>query len=138
MTENPKNHEHWNGPKNRCIRYWFYLCKGNEIVNQFHSLIISLLGIFFVFKLSSPWLFALMLIVIIPLLIISGWFSVHHLSTVIDWLGIKFGTYGSNRNLELLEDISKTLKEKSDTNIPKISNQDPCSLYGMSCNHKLM
>lgn len=113
MKELTEEHDknYWQGNKNKVIRLFFYSQKGLSLVNEFKYLVFGILGVYYTLKLSNPIWLIIMLVVCIPLLIILGWMSVHHVSKVVDFLSIRFGTHWSKYNYELLENQLKELKE---------------------------
>lgn len=103
---------YWDGTLNKVLRFWFYLTKGIDIFNQFRYLFALFLGIYFTLKLTNGlWLVA-MILVSLPLLILIGYFSVHHVGKVLDWLNVKFSTHYSLHQITLLEEIRDSLKDK--------------------------
>lgn len=104
------------GKANFGIRMYFYLNSGVSIVNDFRNLFLGIFALYFTLKLDNPlWIIAF-LVVSVPILIIAGWYNVHKISKVREWLNIKFGTHYtikqfdlSKRQVQLLEKILKKL-----------------------------
>lgn len=108
--EDPKSHEHWQGTKNKAIRYYFYMSKGLDLFNNFRYVFMAIFGLYFTMHLHAPiWLF-LMLIISVPFLMIVGYFSIHHMGRVMDWLNVRFGTHYSLLQITLLEQIRDEIK----------------------------
>lgn len=99
------------GLENRAIRYYFYLQAGLNIVNNFRNLILALLGFYYVLKLDMPWLLPVMFIVSTLLLTVIGYFVVHRVNRVQEWLGMRFSTHYAIKQYSLQEGIYNTLQE---------------------------
>lgn len=109
--DDPKNHEYWNGNKNKAIRYYFYMSRGLDLFNNFRYVFLTIFGIYFTLKLKNAmWLLA-MFGFSIPLLMVIGYYSVHHVGKVIDWLNVKFSTHFGMLQITLLEEIRDELKK---------------------------
>lgn len=52
----------------------------------------------------------------VPVLAVIGYYSVHHVNKVMDWLGIRFGSYYSIYGFKLLEEIRDLLRIKNEKN----------------------
>lgn len=107
------------GTQNTLIRWYRYCSGGINLANEFKSLVIMLLGIYYVFKLSDPWLFIGAFVFSVIIFTIVGWYRVHKMDKVIEWLNIKFTTYYGldtyniqKDSREILESILKELKKK--------------------------
>lgn len=104
-SDNPRDHEHWRGWKNKAIRYYFYMSKGLDLFNNFRYVFMAIAGLYIALKLKNAlWLLA-MFGISIPILMVAGYVSIHHIGKVVDWLGVRFGTHYSLYNFKLLEDI---------------------------------
>lgn len=107
------------GTKNRMIRYYFYLSNGLNILNEFRNLFLGIVAIYITLKLTNPlWMVAMTIPSLIVLTLI-GYFTIHHIAKVKDWLGVKFGShYGiksfnyNKGTYELLEEIRDLLLEQ--------------------------
>jgi len=99
------------GKKNGLIRQYFYLKKGLDLVNDLKYVGAGIFALYFTLQLSNPlWLIG-MFVISIPILIILGWIFIHHMSKVLDWLGIEFATYWSRYSFTLQESILEQLKK---------------------------
>lgn len=107
--EHRKNY--WDGHRNKLIRYYFYIQKGLALLNEFRYLIMAVMATYALLKLDNPWMMPLMFAGSIPILLILGYISVHYMSTVMDFLGIQFGTHFGRRSVELQEETLAVLKE---------------------------
>jgi hypothetical protein len=109
--DNPKDHEYWNGTKNKLIRYYFYCQRGLDLFNNFKYVIMAIFGIYYTLKLKNPDLLLGMFLFSIPLLMFIGYWSVHHIGKVTDWLNIKFSTHYSLYSIKLQEEIKNAVQE---------------------------
>jgi membrane protein implicated in regulation of membrane protease activity len=78
---------------------------------------LGIIALYVALHFANVWIAVLMFIICIPILIVMGYYNVHHISKVRDRLNVKFGThYGiqqfdyTKRTAELLEEINKKLK----------------------------
>lgn len=111
MIENPKDHENWNGTKNRLIRYYFYCNKGLDTFNNFRYVFMAIAGLYFALHLHQPLWLLVMFIVAIPLLTLIGYYSIHHINKVQDWLNIRFGTHYGLYGYKLQEEIRDGIQQ---------------------------
>ena len=111
MTEQDQSHEHWQGTKNKLIRYFFYCNRGLDTFNSFRYVLMAIFGIYYTLHLHQPVWLILMFVISIPILIITGYYSVHHVGKVIDWLNVKFSTHYGKYSIELQESVVSTLKD---------------------------
>jgi len=109
MMEDPKAHEYWNGPKNKLIRYYFYINTGLNVFNNFKYLVGAILAVYWMLHLKNPITLLIMFGVSIPMLGVIGYYSIHHINKVMDWLNVRFGTHYSLLNITLLQDIRKAV-----------------------------
>lgn len=108
------------GLHNRGIRYYFYLNKGLDVLNQFRNLFLGILGLYIALHLDSWWLLIAMFVPSMVILVVVGYYSTHHLSKVMEWLNLRFSThYGIKQfnytqgQYERLEEIRDLLKDKN-------------------------
>lgn len=106
--------------KNNLIRIYFYLNNGVSILNNFRNLFLGIFALYFALKLTSPILLVIMFIVAVPILVICGYYNVHHISKLSEQLSVRFGTHYGIKQFELVEEqtkllrkIEKLLKEKN-------------------------
>lgn len=117
ITENDKLY--LKGSQNRLIRYYFYVTKGLDILNLFRNLFLAIFAVYFALKLTNVmWLIAIFIPSIVGLAI-AGYYSVHRMSTVMEWLGIRFGTHYATKNFDY---VRKTYEEVE--NIRKILDKN--------------
>lgn len=110
-----KHKRFWDGNKNKAIRYYFYVNKGLNLLNEARYLIMAILAIYTILKIKNPLFMPLMFFGSLPVLCISGYISVHHMSKVMDFLNVHFGTHFSRYSVELQErtlDVLIRLEEK--------------------------
>lgn len=91
------------GAKNKAVRWYWYAQKGLAIINELRYLAMGIFGIYYLTKMSNPLLLILMFGVSVPILIVIGWVSVHHMSVVLDFLGVRYTTAFGRYGYELQE-----------------------------------
>ena len=99
------------GKKNKAIRYYFYIQQGLVLFNEFRFLIMAIFAIYYTLKLESPLLLLVMFVVSVPILGALGYFQLHHMAKVIEYLKINFATHWNKRNFELNEERNEILKD---------------------------
>lgn len=110
---NPQQYdgEYMPGLENRAIRYYFYLNAGLNIVNNFRNLILAILGIYIALHLDAWWLLIAMFIPSVIILTIIGYYVVHRINKIQEWLGMRFSTHYAIKQFNFQEGIYKTLQE---------------------------
>ena len=106
------DHEHWLGTKNKLIRYYFYINTGLNVFNNFKYLVAVIVGLYWTMHLHQPWWLLIMFILSISVLGIVGYYSIHHINKVIDWLNVKFGSHYGIYQIKLLEEIRNNIKQR--------------------------
>jgi len=99
------------GAHNGGIRYYYYLENGLAILNEFRNLFLGILAIYIALKLTNPLLMVAMFIPCLLILTIVGWYNVHKLTKVKEWLGMRFSTYYGIKNFNYQENQVLLLKE---------------------------
>ncbi len=102
------------GLHNRLIRYYFYLNRGLDMLNQSRNLFLGIFAAYFALKLDNVWILAAMFFPSVLLLMIAGYYSTHHMSKVLDWVGIRFGSHYAMKNYNLQEENVRLLAEIRD------------------------
>ena len=109
--------EYLKGAKNRMIRYYFYLSNGLGMLNEFRNLFLGIIAIYIALKFTNVIWMGVMFIPSIIILTVVGYYVVHHISKIKEWLGIKFGSHYGIKNFdytkgsyELLLEIKELLK----------------------------
>jgi hypothetical protein len=97
--------------KETLIKIYFYLNNGVGILNNFRNLFLGVFALYFTLKLTSPVLLVVMFIVAIPILVVCGYYNVHHIARLSEQLSVKFGTFYGIKQFELTEEQVKLLKE---------------------------
>ncbi len=111
------NNEYLTGRQNWLIRMYFYLTNGVGVLNEFRNLFLGIFALYFTLKLSNPlWLIG-MFAVSIPVLILVGYYNVHKVAKVKEWLSMKFGTHYSIKQYELMEKQVELLEEIKDNTL---------------------
>lgn len=110
------------GRHNKLIRYYYYLERGLDILNIFRNLGLGIFAAYFALKLDNYLLLLAMGVVSAVILTIVGYYNVHTLSKMKEWLGMRFSThYGirsfnfSQGQYELLVEIRDLLKRRNET-----------------------
>lgn len=113
IMDNPQKFDHiyMPGLENRLYRYYYYLNAGLNIVNNFRNLILALLGFYYVLKLDMPWLLPVMFLISAVILTIVGYYVVHRVNKVSEWLGIRFSSHYAIKQFNFQEGIYNTLQE---------------------------
>lgn len=116
--------QYWHGPKNKMIRYYYYVQRGLDTFNQARYILMTIFGLYIMFKMSNPFLLVAMFIACVPVLVVVGYVSIHHMAKPIEWLGIQFGSHWGRYNytlneqqVEELKAIRKALENNSTTPI---------------------
>ncbi len=106
------------GFKNRMIRYYYYLQNGLTVLNDFRNLFLGIIGLYLALKLTDYLYLIYMAIPCIIILTVVGYYTVHKVSKVRDWLNVRFGSHYSimtfdyqKGSYELLEEIKELLKK---------------------------
>ncbi len=103
-----------NGTQNKLIRFYFYTERGLDILNIFRNLFLGILAIFVALKLTNVFWIAAMIVPSIMILVVVGYYNVHKLSKMKEWLGMRFSTHYGLRAFNYQEDQVKVLKEIRD------------------------
>ena len=123
FEKNPEDEkQYFSGATNRIIRYWFYLENGLSIINEFRNLFLGIIAVYITLKLTNPiW----MIVMIVPSLIfltIVGYFMVHKVAKVKEWVAMRFSTHFGIKNFdytkgnhELLTEIRDSLQKNKDS-----------------------
>lgn len=111
--------KYWEGRTNRFVRWYFYVQKGLDLVNNFKYVGAAIFGLYFALKLTGWIILALMSIASILLLFVLGWLWVWKMAKIMDWLQVALGTHWSRygyelqeKQIQLLEEIKKKLTLK--------------------------
>lgn len=99
------------GIENRAIRFYFYLNAGLNIINQFRNLFLGILGLYFVLKLDNWILLVAMFIPCVVVLTIAGYYSVHRMNRIQEWLGIRFASHYAMKQFNYMQGVYDQLKE---------------------------
>lgn len=109
-TESEHKSAHWSGLQNKLIRYWFYILKGLDTFNNFKYLIGAIFALYWTLKMNNPLILVGMFCICIPILFIVGYYTVHHIGKVVDWLNVEYSTYWSRKSMEWQERQVKALE----------------------------
>lgn len=102
------------GILNHCVRIWFYLKAGLNIINEFKYLVAGILALYYTLKLDSHMILLGIFAVSIPALIFIGWFYTFKMAKALEWTGFMFSSYFGRYNVDLNENTAdntaKTVK----------------------------
>jgi len=108
---NEEDKKYLQGKENRAIRWYFYLENGLNILNDFRNLFLGILAIYIALHLTNPLYMVLMFLPCLILLSIIGWYSVHRLNKMKEWLSMRFSTHYGLKNYNFQEQQVKLLLE---------------------------
>ena len=92
-------------------KVYFYIQRGLALVNEFKYLVAGIIAFYYMLKLDNvKWLVGIM-IISFPVLFIIGWFYVHKIAKVFDWLTVEYGTHWSRYSFTLQEKIVEELEK---------------------------
>ena len=105
------------GGENWIIRAYFYCSTGLGILNEFRNLFLGILAVYIALKLDNLFLAIGMFAISVVLLTLMGYYTVHKIAKVREWLGMRFSThFGAKafnyqaKSYELLQEIRDLLK----------------------------
>lgn len=99
---------------NKVTRLFYFCQKGLGLFNTFKDLILVIIAICFALKLTSILWMLLIFILALPAMTILGWFCVHHMDKVTEWLQVKYGTHYQVKQFALFEEMRDLLKKICD------------------------
>lgn len=102
------------GFKNGAIRWYYYLTQGLGFMNDFRNLFLGVLGLYIALKIDNPLLIVYMTIPSLIVLALVGYYVVHHVSKVKDWLGVKFGSHYTIKQFDYTKGSYELLKKIHD------------------------
>ena len=106
--------KYWDGWKNKSIRYYFYIQRGLELLNEFRYLLMAIFAVYYALKVDNILFIPLMFVLSIPILVIFGYINVHYMKKVTEYLNVEFSTHWGRYNFELIEKQIKLLEEIKD------------------------
>lgn len=106
--------KYFKGPTNVAIRYYYYLEQGLNILNEFRNLFLAIFAFYFALKLDNIWLLVIMFIFSCIILTIVGFFAVHRVAKIKEWINLRFSSHFGIRQYDFQKDILTTLKEIRD------------------------
>jgi len=102
--------DYFKGKENWGIRMYFYLNAGLNIINQFRNLILGIFALYYTLKLVNPLWLVVMFAVSVPILVAVGYYNVHRMAKVSEWLSTKFSTHYAIKQFELTQKTVKLLE----------------------------
>ena len=106
--------EYTTGIHNKFARLYFYCNTGLGLINNFRNVILCIFAAYIALKLDNYWYLIIMFLVSLPIITILGWYCVHYLNAVTEWLNIKYGTHYAKKQFALQEETRDLLKEIKD------------------------
>lgn len=108
------NPAYWNGIRNKCIRYYYYVQRGLAFFNEFRYLIMAIFGMYYTLKMNNPIYIPIMFIVCTPVLGLFGYMYIHKMAKVMEHYNFLFSTYWGRYSMDLTEERNKLLEEIRD------------------------
>ncbi len=112
--------EYMGGTKNTLIRLYYYLENGLNILNEFRNLFLGVIAIYIALHLTNVLWMVLMFIPCLIILTIVGYYAVHSVARVKEWLNLRFATHFGIRTFdytqatyEILKEVLEELKKKN-------------------------
>lgn len=102
------------GTENWFIRAYFYCSNGLTIINEFRNLFLGILGLYIALHWNNIWLAIGIFVISMVLLTLAGYYVVHKVSKVREFLGIRFGSHFGQKNFDYNEENNKLLREIRD------------------------
>lgn len=102
------------GMENRLIRLYFYLNRGLDVLNQFRNLFLGIIALYIALHLDNWLLLAAMFVPSVLVLMLLGYYNVHKMSKLIEWLNLRFSTHYGIKQFNYQQGIYDTLKEIKD------------------------
>lgn len=102
------------GKENWFIRMYFYCSNGLTILNEFRNLFLGILGLYIALKWDNIWIAISLFIISVIILTIVGYYTVHRISKVREFLGIRFGSHFGKKSFDYTEGSYELLKEIRD------------------------
>lgn len=106
--------EYLEGNVNLLKRAYFYLSNGLAVVNEFRNLLLGIFGIYITLKLENPFIMVVLFAICLLILIPTGYVRVHHVSKVMEWLNVKYGSHYQIQNFDYVKAQYELLKEIND------------------------
>ncbi len=108
------DHKFMPGAENRAIRYYFYLTKGLDVLNQSRNLFLGILALYIALHLDNWWLLIAMFIPSLLILTLVGFYATHRMNKVLEWLGIRFSSHYAVKQFNNVQTQVELLKEIRD------------------------
>ncbi len=102
------------GTENWFIRAYFYCSNGLTIINEFRNLFLGILGLYIALHWNNIWLAIGVFVVSMVLLTLAGYYKVHKVGKVTEFLGIRFSSHFGKKTFDFAEENNKLLREIRD------------------------
>ncbi len=118
------DHLYFFGLENKAIRYYYYLNRGLDILNQFRNLFLGIFALYFTLHLTNPFLLGLMFLVGSIILLVMGYYTTHTMNKVTEWLGMRFASHYAIRQFNYQQGIYETLQAMLQSQHEKDSKEE--------------
>ncbi len=118
LNANQYDQQYMLGPENRLIRYYYYLNTGLGILNQFRNLLLGIFGLYVILKLTNPLYLILFFLLSVPVLTLTGYYNVHRMNKVMEWIGLRFSSHYAIRQYNYQQGIHDTLLDIKKAMVP--------------------
>lgn len=99
------------GFTNRCIRYWYYLENGLNVLNEFRNLFLGIIALYIALHLTNLlWLIGMFIPCTIALTV-TGYYYVHKFAKVKEWVSIRFSSHFGIKNFDYQKENNRLLQE---------------------------
>jgi membrane protein implicated in regulation of membrane protease activity len=102
------------GTENWFIRAYFYCSNGLIILNEFRNLFLGILGLYIALKWDNIGLAIGLFVISVIILTIAGYYKVHKVGKVTEFLNIRFSSHFGKKTYDFTEDNNKLLREIRD------------------------
>jgi len=105
---------YWEGSQNRLIRWWIYLLKGLNMVNEFKYVVATIIALYAILHFHTPvWMIIAGSACLPPLIILGRW-NVKKASKVNQWIDTEFGNIIKWNDYNIKVETLNKLKEICD------------------------
>src|ERR1035437_3177239 len=106
-----QNNEYMVGIENTLIRYYYYLNRGLDIINQFRNLFLGIITLYIALKFTNLLWAIGMFIISIPILVIVGRYNTHKILKNSEYLSTQFSTHYALTQFDYIKEQVELLKE---------------------------
>lgn len=106
-----QNKDYMKGTENTLIRYYYYINRGLDIVNQFRNLFLGFIAVYLGLHLTNIGWILVMFILSLPILTIVGWYNTHKVLKNSEYLATQFSTHFARSQFDLIKEQVEELKK---------------------------